>query len=208
MNNHTIEELNLEKNKISSEGAKSLAEGLCKNYGLRTLNLLQQAVKAFGDDCLSEFLVMYESNITLTKVTWRLDSRKSFALNKFETRNTQIRKRVDNGSDYTSFLPDSMKASPPDLTKSGDDIAKQMASGGGGYVPPAAAAPAAAEPAAAAPEPTAPDPKPADAEPEPAAAPAAAEPEAAEAEAAAEEPAATEGGADAEAEGESAAKRR
>merc|ERR1719253_1732490 len=198
MNNHTIEELNLEKNKISSEGAKSLAEGLCKNYGLRTLNLLQQAVKAFGDDCLSEFLVMYESNITLTKVTWRLDSRKSFALNKFETRNTQIRKRVDNGSDYTSFLPDSMKASPPDLTKSGDDIAKQMASGGGGYVPPASAAP----------EPTAPDPKPADAEPEPAAAPAAAEPEAAEAEAAAEEPAATEGGADAEAEGESAAKRR
>ena len=33
---------------------------------------------------------MFETNITLLKITWRLESRKSFALNKLITRNNEI----------------------------------------------------------------------------------------------------------------------
>jgi len=119
--NHVIEEVNLEKNKITSAGARALADGLAKNQGVRTLNLLQQATtsKAFGDDCLTHFIEMYNSNVTLTKITWRLDSRKSFMLAKLQTRNVEIRKRLDAGKDYVDLLPDHMRASPPDLTKPG-----------------------------------------------------------------------------------------
>merc|ERR1712071_52023 len=53
---------------------------------------------------------MYGTNITLTKLTWRLDSRKSFMLAKLQTRNIEIQKRVAAGTDYNSFLPDAMKS--------------------------------------------------------------------------------------------------
>jgi hypothetical protein len=43
-----------------------------------------------GDGCLDAFLSMFETNITLLKITWRLESRKSFALNKLITRNNEI----------------------------------------------------------------------------------------------------------------------
>jgi hypothetical protein len=131
--NHTIEELNLEKNKITSTGAAHLAEGLSKNCGLRTLNLLQQQGN-WGEDCLARFLAMFAVNVTLTKIKWRIDSsRKSFDLNKFQTRNGEIRKRVDKGEDYKDYLPDHLKASPPDLSKSGDEIAAQLSKAGNGY---------------------------------------------------------------------------
>merc|ERR1719382_1034041 len=42
--NNTIEELVLEKNRITSVGAISIADALTFNKGLRTLNLMQQAV--------------------------------------------------------------------------------------------------------------------------------------------------------------------
>jgi len=187
MENHTIEEVNLEKNNITSAGAIFLAGGLTNNHGVRTLNLLQQKVKSFGEDCLQAYVDMYTSNITLTKITWFLNSRKSFMLNKLQTRNVEIRKRVDGGKDYKDYLPDHMKANPPDLTKSGDEIAKAVSSGApaAGYTAPAPAPAAekAPEPAPAAPEPAAPaEPEPAaPAEPEPAA-PAEPEPAAASAE--------------------------
>merc|ERR1711948_97731 len=80
------------------------------NKRVKTLNLLQQAVKSFGDDCLDSFVLMYGTNITLTKLTWRLDSRKSFMLAKLQTRNIEIQKRIANGKDYQELLPDTMKS--------------------------------------------------------------------------------------------------
>jgi hypothetical protein len=109
-NNQVIEELNLEKNHIGAAGAIAIADSLAKNTGLQTLNLMQQTVKNFGEEALEHFLTMYNDNITLTKINWRLESRKSFALNKLQTRNVEIKKRKDKGEDYTSFLPDHMKA--------------------------------------------------------------------------------------------------
>lgn len=112
-NNPVIEEVVLEKNKITSAGAIVLADGLAHNTGIRTLNLLQQAVKSFGDDCLSHFVIMYSTNITLTKMTWRLDSRKSFMLAKLQTRNIEIQKRKLAGKDFADLLPDNLKEGTP-----------------------------------------------------------------------------------------------
>jgi hypothetical protein len=136
-NNHVIETLVLEKNKITSAGAMKIADGLASNRGLRTLNLLQQAVKSFGDECLDHFVMMYSTNITLTKMTWRLDSRKSFMLAKLQTRNIEIQKAKSAGKEFEHLLPDNLKSGAP---------------------PPAAAAPA---PAAADPPPADDEPVPA-----------------------------------------------
>lgn len=124
--NQSLEEVSLEKNKISSHGAKMIANGLADNSSVRTLNLLQQAVKSFGDDCLDSFVIMYGTNITLTKLTWRLDSRKSFVLAKLQTRNIEIQKRVAAGTDFNSFLPDALKSgavkpAAPAATAGSDD---------------------------------------------------------------------------------------
>ena len=37
---------------------------------------------------------VFETNITLTKIIWRLQSRSSFALNKLITRNGEIQRRI------------------------------------------------------------------------------------------------------------------
>jgi len=134
-NNHVIETVILEKNKITSAGATMLADGLAGNKGVRTLNLLQQQVKAFGDECLDHFVLMYGTNITLTKMTWRLDSRKSFMLAKLQTRNIEIQKAKAAGKDFEHLLPDNLKSGAPPAAA------------------PAAPAPAAPEAAPAAEEP-------------------------------------------------------
>merc|ERR1711879_1072647 len=107
--NHTLVELHLEKNKITSVGAIALADALRFNKGLRTLNLMQQSVTNFGEETLEHFITMFSDNITLTKIMWRLQSRKSFMLNKLQTRNVEIKKRQDKGEDFTAFLPDHLK---------------------------------------------------------------------------------------------------
>jgi len=111
--NHVIETVILEKNKITSTGAQTLADGLAGNKGVRTLNLLQQAVKSFGDECLDHFVLMYGTNITLTKMTWRLDSRKSFMLAKLQTRNIEIQKAKDLGKPFEHLLPDHLRSGAP-----------------------------------------------------------------------------------------------
>lgn len=112
-NNHVIETVILEKNKIASTGAMKLADGLAGNTGVRTLNLLQQAVKNFGDEALDHFVMMYSTNITLTKLTWRLESRKSFMLAKLQTRNIEIQKAIAGGKDFQHLLPDHLRSGAP-----------------------------------------------------------------------------------------------
>merc|ERR1712070_359060 len=109
--NQVIEEVDLSKNKITSAGASALADGLSKNRSITTINLLEQSSKHFGEECLTKFVEMYGTNITLTKLTWRLDSRKSFMLAKLQTRNIEIQKRIANGKGYDELLPDALKGS-------------------------------------------------------------------------------------------------
>merc|ERR1711920_707934 len=68
------------------------------------------ATANFGEETLERYITMFNDNITLTKIQWRLTSRKSFMLNKLHTRNVEIKKRKDKGEDYNAYLPDHMKS--------------------------------------------------------------------------------------------------
>jgi hypothetical protein len=113
--NQTLQELDLENNNISAAGAIAIANGLRANVGLRQLNMLnQQGAGAFGEACLEKYQEMLGTNVTLTKILWRLQSRKSFALTKLITRNVEIWRRIAAGrGDYVDILPDHMRESPP-----------------------------------------------------------------------------------------------
>lgn len=102
--NTTIRVLDLENNKIDNNGAILLADGLRKNSTLVELNLLGQGSE-FGDMTLVAFIDMFDFNVTLQKIIWRLNSRKSFAINKLLVRNNTIKKWVCESKSVQSILP-------------------------------------------------------------------------------------------------------
>ena len=62
--------------------------------------------------CMDSWLAAFNDNVTLTTLKWRLDSRKSFKLNKDITRNNSIVKWRADGADWavqTLMLPDHLK---------------------------------------------------------------------------------------------------
>lgn len=114
--NGTLELLNLEGNKIGSDGAICLADALASNQSLRDLFLLGQEKKAFGETCLEAWLKCLQDNIVIQSIKWRLDSRKSFALNQFLTRNKEIARRKRDNKDFGDLLPKSLR--PPEPSSS------------------------------------------------------------------------------------------
>ncbi len=111
--NSTVVLLDLEKNKIDNEGAATLANMMRQNSTIREVNLFGQAGRAFGDACLTAFVDMFTYNVTLTKIIWRLDSRKSFAINKLLVRNNTIKKNLEEGRDVSKIVP--VHCNIPDL---------------------------------------------------------------------------------------------
>uniref|UniRef100_A0A6U5BWJ7 Uncharacterized protein n=1 Tax=Hemiselmis andersenii TaxID=464988 RepID=A0A6U5BWJ7_HEMAN len=107
--NKTLAVINLEKNSISGTGGSSLAQGLQDNIGVREVNLMSQTQTKWTDRCLDDFLQMFDTNVSLVKIVWRLDSRKSFAINKMITRNNEIERRVKAGMECDDVLPTSLK---------------------------------------------------------------------------------------------------
>ena len=103
--NTTLVSLNLEGNKVGNDGMTSLANSLAKNRGLMQLNLLGQKGTRFGDACLHAVTTMFDTNITLIRIVWRLESRQSFRINKLIVRNNDINKRIRDGKDYADILP-------------------------------------------------------------------------------------------------------
>lgn len=94
----------------------ALARALPSNKALRTINLMhQKAGSKYGDACLDEFIQALDRNVTLLKITWRLDSRKSFSLTKLLNRNNEINRRLKSGRDTTELLPQTLRGNPPDL---------------------------------------------------------------------------------------------
>ena len=91
--NSGLQTLNLEGNTIKDGGAQELAKAIASNSHLSTLNLLNQKGSRFGDSTLGEFLTMFETNVTLLKIVWRLESRQSFRLTKVRVR-VRVRGRV------------------------------------------------------------------------------------------------------------------
>ena len=111
LTNSTLTTLNLEGNKIDSDGCKVVAEGVKGNSTLTTLILLGNG--NFGEGCMDAWLAAFEDNITLVNVKWRLESRKSFKLNKDITRNNSILRWKNEGKDWESLLPDHLKPERP-----------------------------------------------------------------------------------------------
>ena len=104
--NTTLVHLKLEGNKVGNDGATLLAKALAKNRSLLLLDLFaQKGGKPLGDATLHAFCDMFESNVTLLKIKWRLESRQSFRLNKLLVRNNDINRRIKDGKDYGELLP-------------------------------------------------------------------------------------------------------
>ena len=113
--NKTVLVVDFEKNKIDNEGAAALATAMRENSTIREVNLLGQAGRAFGDACLTGFIDMFDYNVTVTKIIWRLDSRKSFAINKLLVRNNTIKKNLEENRDVGNLIP--ANCNVPELLK-------------------------------------------------------------------------------------------
>mmetsp|Transcript_37997 Transcript_37997/g.68726 ORF Transcript_37997/g.68726 Transcript_37997/m.68726 type:complete len:275 (+) Transcript_37997:107-931(+) len=133
--NSTIEELDLQTNKLSTTGAISIALGLARNKSVKTLNLMDQSQKCLGEDALETMIAMFETNLVLTKIMWKVDSRRAWELAKLITRNVEIGRRQADGKSIEEILPTKLR-------------------GSGGTAPAAAPAPPARPVAAPAPAPT------------------------------------------------------
>ena len=80
--NTAVQSINLENNSIGNDGAIAIAKALSVNRGVMLLNLLNQKGARYGDTTLGEYLKMFDTNVTLLKIVWRLESRQSFRLTK------------------------------------------------------------------------------------------------------------------------------
>jgi hypothetical protein len=144
--NSTIVELDLQQNRITTPGIVRLVAGISKNKGLRTLNLLTQAQRVLGEACIEAFISAFEHNITLTKLMWKVDSRRSWELAKLITRNVEIQKFSLAGGDYSHLLPTAlrkdatMSRSEPSATAAFDSLVMMPSEAA---VAPAAGAPCA-----------------------------------------------------------------
>jgi hypothetical protein len=107
--NKSVVILSLEKNSLNQDGASAIARGLAHNKTLESINLMNQTHSRWGDKCLDDFLEMFNFNMTLLKINWRLESRKSFALNKMITRNNEIDRRKKNGIAFDDLLPSGLR---------------------------------------------------------------------------------------------------
>jgi len=113
--NKTLAAINLENNIIGNEGATAIARALAVNRGVMLLNLMGQKGARFGDTTLAEYLKMLETNVTLLKIIWRLESRQSFRLTKMLTRNNDIDRKIKAGRNYADLLPEGVPPLSADL---------------------------------------------------------------------------------------------
>eukprot|EP01123_Difflugia_compressa_P012818 TRINITY_DN563_c0_g1_i1.p1 TRINITY_DN563_c0_g1~~TRINITY_DN563_c0_g1_i1.p1 ORF type:complete len:548 (-),score=147.21 TRINITY_DN563_c0_g1_i1:58-1701(-) len=107
--NKTLTSLDLSKNKLGSAGLIDLAEALTHNATMLEIDLLGQS-QPFGDQALSKVIAMFGYNITLKNISWRLQSRQSFAINKLIVRNNEIERRLSSGKSVLDILPEARKA--------------------------------------------------------------------------------------------------
>jgi len=107
--NTTIEDVNLEGNKLTTKGVIAFSQGLASNTSVKTLNLMNQSQKVIGEDALEQFILMFETNLTLTKLMWKVDSRRTWHLSKLITRNVEIGRRLAGGAGIEDLLPANLR---------------------------------------------------------------------------------------------------
>jgi len=105
--NKSIVYLDVSNNKFGNVGLMALADALKENNTLIELSVIGQS-QPFGEAALAKMTEMFEYNIILQKINWRLHSRQSFALNKLISRNVDINRRIAAGQkleDYINIVP-------------------------------------------------------------------------------------------------------
>ena len=69
--NKIIQHLVLNKNKIKDDGCTSLANGLARNTTLREIEVFgQEGGRKWGEGCLTQWIEMYKTNVTILRVNW------------------------------------------------------------------------------------------------------------------------------------------
>jgi len=105
--NSSITYLDVSNNKFGNVGLIAIAEALKVNKTLVELSVIGQS-QPFGEAALQKMTEMFEYNVVLQKINWRLHSRQSFALNKLISRNVDINRRIVAGQkleDYINLVP-------------------------------------------------------------------------------------------------------
>ena len=95
--------------RIVQAGVCSLAGSLKKNGTLLQLDLMGMSHLGKSEKVLRAFIDMYDANITLKKVIWRLDHPLAHTVARLVTRNNSIHRRKYQNKPYFDLLPDCMK---------------------------------------------------------------------------------------------------
>jgi threonine aldolase len=101
--NHTLRFIDLENNKIDSDGIEEIGAALVDNRGLIEITLLKN--REPGEKALATLIAAFDHNTTLQRINWRLTSRQSFTLTKKLSRNVEILRRKQAGMDYSDIDP-------------------------------------------------------------------------------------------------------
>mmetsp|Transcript_18839 Transcript_18839/g.35329 ORF Transcript_18839/g.35329 Transcript_18839/m.35329 type:complete len:271 (+) Transcript_18839:72-884(+) len=123
--NTGIEDLDLQQNHLSTGGAISIAKGLASNSSVKTLNLMNQNHK-ISEEAMEKFISMFETNVTLTKLMWKVDSRRTWELSKLITRNVEIGRRQASGASVQDLLPPKLKQGKSENTDVDSKPAEQL----------------------------------------------------------------------------------
>lgn len=108
-----------------------------------------------SEKVLASFIDMYDANITLKKVIWRLDHPLAHTVARLVTRNNSIHRRKSQNKPFDDLLPDCMKNRSSTLGRGAEMVAAAAAAEAPAPETLAAEAPAAAEALAAAEAPAA-----------------------------------------------------
>jgi len=102
--NQTIENLDLSENNITAAGAISIADGLANNTGVKVLNLMtQKQAAAFGEEVQRHYVTSLETNLTLTKIVARFNTKNDHLAKKL-TRNFEVDRCKKAGLDYSHIV--------------------------------------------------------------------------------------------------------
>ena len=104
--NKHIAILVLNKNKIRDGGCIELANGLRTNCTLREIELFQQeGGRKWGEGCLTTWLDMYKTNVSILRVNWATNSKSTITLTKMLARNMEINGALKAGQNWHHLYP-------------------------------------------------------------------------------------------------------
>lgn len=107
--NSNIQYLDLGSNPLKEDGAIALANGLASNASVQQVDLMNMPHLGKSERVLSAFVSMYETNLTLKKIVWRLDHPLANTLARLMTRNNSIDRRKSQGKSFDDLLPDALR---------------------------------------------------------------------------------------------------